>query len=201
VRPYAVSDGSVRATVPNTCADPVKCSCGASVSAVALDDCNGGCCLSRQGDGHVPPVQEVMRAVRGGERTSPKTVLGFLAIMVSILASATVFSVLFLSEKSKLYYLIPIVLMVFIVVFVLITGAVLLIGWKDPSKLMLGQITGRDYALIQRLTLGDSNAGERVDNVIVEVGEISQLGQEKREISGVQPKKPRSPRSLEGETR
>ena len=117
-----------------------------------------------------------MRAVRGGERTSPKTVLGFLAIMVSILASATVFSVLFLSEKSKLYYLIPIVLMVFIVVFVLITGAVLLIGWKDPSKLMLGQITGRDYALIQRLTLGDSNAGERVDNVIVEVGEISQLG-------------------------
>lgn len=133
----------------------------------------------------MPPVQEVVRAFRSGERTSPKTVLGFLAIMVSILATASIFSVWLLSSKPNLYYLIPIVLIVFVILFILVISAVLLIGWKDPSKLMLGQITGRDYALIQRLTLGDSNAGERVQDVIVEIGEISDT------IQG-QPKLPRS---------
>jgi hypothetical protein len=105
--------------------------------------------------------------------------------MVSILATASIFSVWLLSSKPNLYYLIPIVLIVFVILFILVISAVLLIGWKDPSKLMLGQITGRDYALIQRLTLGDSNAGERVQDVIVEIGEISDT------IQG-QPKLPRS---------
>jgi hypothetical protein len=120
-------------------------------------------------------VQEVMRAIRSGERSAPKTVLGFLVIMTSILGSASTFAFWFFSGETALHYMVPIVFVVFIILFVTIVGAVLLICWKDPSKLMLGQITGREFALIQQLTLGDSNAGERIADVIVEIAKASDV--------------------------
>jgi hypothetical protein len=123
----------------------------------------------------VPPVQELTRAFRSGERTSPKTVLGFLAIMTSILASAAVLVAWLCSGSSSLHYLIPIILIIFIVIFIAIVVVVLVISWKDPSKLMLGQITGREYVAIQRLTLGDSNAGEHIDSLVVEA-EVIEAG-------------------------
>jgi hypothetical protein len=92
--------------------------------------------------------------------------------MISILASAAIFITWICSSVISLHYLIPIVLVVFGVIFIAIIAVVLTFSWKDPSKLMLGQITGREYAVIQRLTLGDSNAGEHIDNLVIGVSEI-----------------------------
>jgi hypothetical protein len=40
-------------------------------------------------------------------------------------------------------------------------AAILVITWKDPSRLMLGQLTGREYESIRRLHMGDDQIGER----------------------------------------
>jgi hypothetical protein len=121
----------------------------------------------------VPPINEVTRAVRKGEYTAPKTILGFFAIMISIAASTTVAAIGLLAGNARFGYLIPIILIIFVFIFLLVTITIMRIAWKDPSKLMLGRITGKDYAVIQRLTLGDSNAGEFVEAVVVDIDEVS----------------------------
>ncbi len=118
----------------------------------------------------VPPIHELTRAFKGGERSSPKTVLGFFAIMIGIAGTTAVAAIAFIAGVDKLRYLVPVILIVFLVVFLSVMIVVMVLSWKDPSKLMLGQITGRDYVLIQqqKMTLGDSTSGEHVDEVSVE---------------------------------
>jgi hypothetical protein len=63
--------------------------------------------------------------------------------------------------------LIPFVLGFGAIVTVALGGAILVITWKDPSRLMLGQITGHEYAAIRReLTFGDDVSGERKTTVV-----------------------------------
>jgi hypothetical protein len=118
------------------------------------------------------PLVQLTRALRGGERTSPKTVLGFLALMTSIFAALTISITWLLAGTSSLHYLIPIIVGIFVLFFFLVVLAVVMIAWKDPSKLMLGQITGRDYVLIQQLTMGDNVSGDRTDNIVVNMGKL-----------------------------
>jgi uncharacterized membrane protein len=115
----------------------------------------------------VPPVHELTRAIRSGEYASPKTVLGFFGVMIGIAATALICIVWLLKDVARLAYLVPIVLAVFIAIFLFVLISVMIIALKDPSKLMLGQISGSDYAEIQRMTLGDSSSGERVESVVV----------------------------------
>jgi hypothetical protein len=115
----------------------------------------------------MPPVHEVTRAIRGGEYKSPKTVLGFFAGMIGIAATVLISSIWILEGTSSLRYLIPVILAVFLALFLFVLISVIVITVKDPSKLMLGQISGRDYAEIQKITLGDSSSGERVESVRV----------------------------------
>jgi hypothetical protein len=115
----------------------------------------------------MPPVHQFTRAIRSGEYKSPKTVLGFFAGMIGIAATVLISAVWLLERTPSLRYLIPIALALFLMVFLFVLIIVVVITMKDPSKLMLGQISGRDYAEIQKVTLGDSSSGERVESVKV----------------------------------
>jgi hypothetical protein len=115
----------------------------------------------------MPPIHQLTHAIRTGEYRSPRTVLGFFAGMVGIAATVLIFVIWLLEKSANLRYLIPIVLTVFLAIFLFVLVGVMLIALKDPSKLMLGQISGRDYAEIQRVTLGDSRSGEHVENVMI----------------------------------
>jgi hypothetical protein len=46
-------------------------------------------------------------------------------------------------------------------IILLLLGCVFFATMTDPSRLMLGQITGTEYANIRRITLGDSDSGRR----------------------------------------
>jgi hypothetical protein len=118
------------------------------------------------------PLHELTRAVRSGERSAPKTVLGFAGIMISIIATVVIAALWIIADKPTLRYLVPLIIAGFFVAAIGIICLVLRMCWKDPSKLMLGQITGRDYALIQRLTLGDSTSGDKSSDIVVSVAEI-----------------------------
>jgi hypothetical protein len=115
----------------------------------------------------MPPIHQLTHAVRRGEFKSPKTVLGFFAGMVGIAASVMVLTIWLVERTASLRYIVPSVLIAFLAIFLLVLISVMVIALKDPSKLMLGQISGRDYAEIQKITLGDSSSGERVERMIV----------------------------------
>jgi hypothetical protein len=108
-------------------------------------------------------LQQVMQAVRSGEYRAPRTILAFLGSLVAISAGTAVGLAFALSGVSSLHYLI-----VGFVVFVLLLvcacgGVVVFFAWKDPSKLMLGQVTAQDYIAIQKHTMGDDVYGEYVE--------------------------------------
>jgi len=81
-------------------------------------------------------------------------ILGILA------ASVTVSGIL--ANTGVLVHLIPYVLGSAAVLAILITMSVVVINYKRPQSLMLGEITGTEYAAIERtVLLGDSRQGER----------------------------------------
>lgn len=111
-----------------------------------------------------------MKLVRGslsGEYSSPKTILGFFALVVGIVAAAVVGGVAVLATDAALHHLIVPVLIFFGVLVVAVLIAVLSIALRDPTKLQLGEVSAREFIEYQRLTLGDSMAGESVENVPV----------------------------------
>jgi hypothetical protein len=99
--------------------------------------------------------------VRRRYTENPRTVLGFFATVLGLILAADIAAVATLAYADVKTGLIPWLLGFAGVVFVALVGAVLVIALVDPSKLMLGRVTGSEYAEIQRLTLGDSRAGER----------------------------------------
>ena len=106
-------------------------------------------------------IRQAVEAVASRESAAPRTILGFLlAIYVALVAGSVVVVVALVSTGSS--GLIPWVLGFIATVTLILGAAVLVITWKDPTRLMLGQITGREYAAIRReLTFGDSESGEQ----------------------------------------
>jgi hypothetical protein len=104
--------------------------------------------------------RESSEAVTAANYRSPKTVLGFFAIIAGILISGSVFAVGIFARVRELQWLIPPVLWFCAIVIVALLGGVFITAWKDPTILMLGQITGDVYIENRRLTLGDSVGGE-----------------------------------------
>lgn len=80
-----------------------------------------------------------------------------------IAASAAIIIGLVASDSAQY---IPFVLGFDALVTVGLGTAVIVIAWKDPSRLMLGQITASEYAKIRRLHLGDSQQGEHAARVV-----------------------------------
>lgn len=108
----------------------------------------------------IPPIIESIKS-----REAPKTIVGFLVAIYGILmtASAAVAIGLATSNKSELV----IYILIFAALATVALGvAVVVITWKDPSRLMLGQVTGREYAAIRYITQGDDTSGERVERIL-----------------------------------
>jgi hypothetical protein len=105
---------------------------------------------------------KLAQGTKSGEYSSPKTVLGFCAIVLGIVATACVAatSVLAWHEATDQYALLPLGF------FALFTVAMFAAVWwvllKDPTKLQLGQMTGREFIDYQKLTLGDSTTGDQI---------------------------------------
>src|ERR1700678_2325646 len=111
-------------------------------------------------------IAELSNAIRSRQISNPKTVLGFYATVLAILLSGDVGAIAVLATTRVSTFLIPWLLgFAGLNVFMLLAG-VFIITLIDPSKLMLGQITGTEYAQIHRVMLGDSDSGQRLEATI-----------------------------------
>ncbi len=123
----------------------------------------------------MPSVTELSRAMQSRRTENPKTVLAFFATVLGLVLTAVVAAAAVLAGKESLSHLVPWVLGFGGLASVALVGGVLTLAVLDPSKLMLGQVTGTEYAEIQRVTLGDSRTGERTAAVVSGVGSAGLL--------------------------
>ncbi|MCH4813426.1 hypothetical protein [Vreelandella neptunia] len=107
--------------------------------------------------------KEASHTIRNASYKSPKTILGFFAIVVGILIAGTSAVIGLLSRVESLHTYIPWILLFAAFVVVTVLVGVFVTAWKDPTVLMLGQISGHDYIENKKLTLGDSNSGEYLE--------------------------------------
>jgi hypothetical protein len=106
-------------------------------------------------------LQQVVHAVRGGEYRAPRTILAFLGSIVAITAAMVVGLSFALSGSASLHFVI-IGAAVFVVILICVAvGIVVIFAWKNPSKLLLGQVSAKDYIAIQ--TMGDDVYGEYLE--------------------------------------
>jgi hypothetical protein len=112
----------------------------------------------------IPPITSIFRASKGNEHSAPKTVLGFYAGLLALLEAGVIASLVVLASQDDLHYLIPWVAGFGGVVFVGIVGVVVAINVVDPTKLQLGQVTGREFIDYQQITRGDSIGGDYIES-------------------------------------
>lgn len=103
-------------------------------------------------------LREATRAVTTANYRAPKTILGFFALVVAILSSSTVIGIL--ARVAALHGLIIPVLLLLAGIAAAAIAGVIATAWKDPTILMLGQVSGEIYIANRKLTLGDSAAGD-----------------------------------------
>ena len=107
----------------------------------------------------------------GGLRwKSPKTVLGFFAIILGILWTATagILKVLLGSTDPAVLMLVPQLLYFSCVLTTGVVAAVGVITWFDPTKLQLGQMSGEAYVDYTKLVQGDSSSKEYLATIPVD---------------------------------
>lgn len=111
-------------------------------------------------------IQQLSQAIGGGHYSAPKTILGFLGVIVLIVATFALGAIIALAGNHDLHWLIlPILAFVGLGVVVLV-GIVLRLAQKDPTPLVLGEMTGEDWIAHKRLVMGDSLRGERIESPI-----------------------------------
>ncbi|WP_433355037.1 hypothetical protein ACQPYV_31920 [Micromonospora saelicesensis] len=108
-------------------------------------------------------LQQITEAVGGRKTVNPRTVLGFYATVLGIALAAVVGATSVLAATKTATHLIPWVLGFGGFLLLLLLVAVFGVTLVDPSKLMLGQITGTEYAYIRQASLGSSTTGERIE--------------------------------------
>lgn len=123
----------------------------------------------------MPAVRSATRAVVQRQTQNPRTVLGFYATVAGLFLSSDVAAIAVLASTDKYVGAIPYLLLAGVVVFLTIVGGVFYLNVKAPPKLMLGQITGREYAQIEQIALGDSLRGERFAPAIEEGPQVLEL--------------------------
>jgi len=105
----------------------------------------------------------LVNAVTHRKTLNPKTVLGFYATILGILFAGVVSVVGVLAASNVMVHLIPWLLVFSGATLLGLLVAVFILTLRDPSKLMLTQVTGTEYAVIQQRIVGDSAQGERVE--------------------------------------
>lgn len=109
------------------------------------------------------PLKEVTDTIQTISYSKPKTILGFFAIVLAILGTTCSIIIGVMSHSKELHIFIPWILGFLAIIFVATLVGVFITAWKDPTILMLGQVTGQDYITNRRLTLGDSEQGEYIE--------------------------------------
>lgn len=109
-------------------------------------------------------IREVQQTIKSGSYRSPKTILGFFAIIIGILLTATTATIGILSRSELLHWLIVPVLIFAALVILFVLIGVFVTAWKDATVLMLGQVTGQEFIENRKLTLGDSISGEYIED-------------------------------------
>lgn len=109
----------------------------------------------------MPIVTDATRTVRRRYTENPRTVLAFYATVLGLALAAVIGLVATLASTHVMTDAIPWLIVFAGAIFVALVAGVFVVMLIDPSKLMLGQVTGHEYAEIQRLSLGDSRSGER----------------------------------------
>jgi hypothetical protein len=113
-------------------------------------------------------VAEITKAIRHKQTANPRTVLGFYASIIGILLTGSVSVVISLAATHSVTWLIPWIFGSSFVTSLIIMGGIFYLNLKHPANLMLGQITGTEYAEIHRLTiLGNDTEGERAVSIQV----------------------------------
>jgi apolipoprotein N-acyltransferase len=107
-------------------------------------------------------VGEIVRAVRTQEQARPKTALAFFGTAVVAVIGGLPLTLWVLASKKDLQHLVPWVLVLAFLLVVAILGGVYMIVWRDPTRLQVTQMTGPEYTEYQRLTIGDSVAGDEL---------------------------------------
>lgn len=105
-------------------------------------------------------VAETAESLTTARFRSPKTILGFFAASLGILATATVVLVAILAKTAELHSLLVPVLCVSGGVFLLLVGGVFVTMLVDPTLLMLGEVSGDVFVRLRQMKLGDSTRGE-----------------------------------------
>ncbi len=112
----------------------------------------------------MPNLPDLQGNVTGLLR-SPKTILGFLAILVGLVAATLVLVLRLATDNLALQAFIPHILAFGAGVLLFVLLAVFVTAWINPTKLMLGEVKGEVYLQMLRLKQGDSLAGDIVENV------------------------------------
>jgi len=132
----------------------------APLSGILVGDCTVESFIEPERGGG--QINEVTRAFMSRRTVNPRTTLAFYATIVITLVVGTVTACGVILSSPELYYLVPWILVVGTVSSLATVGGVFYINISKPQNLMLGQITGDEYARIERVTpLGDSLRGER----------------------------------------
>ncbi len=96
---------------------------------------------------------------------SPKTILGFFAVLMGILGFSIFGLARVFADVPALQAHIPALLWFGGAAFVFITLAILITAWINPEKLMLGEIRGDVYLQMLKLRQGDSESGEVIEQI------------------------------------
>ena len=110
------------------------------------------------------PIPIFSRQIAAAEQTAPKTVLAFIATTLAIIAAATGVLTVGLAAAGH-GILAASALGGGFVLFASLLVWVVAAFQKDPSRLVLGPMTGREFLEYQRWTAGDSVAGEQIETV------------------------------------
>jgi hypothetical protein len=117
----------------------------------------------RTAGGRQTVTGEFTRAVAQRQTINPRTVLGFYATIILILLTASISMVTVLATTKTATEFIPWIISFTALGVLAIIGGVFYINIRRPANLMLGQITGTEYAEIHKqVILGNSSNGERL---------------------------------------
>jgi len=118
---------------------------------------------------------EFTRAMARRQTVNPRTVLGFYATVLLIVVSVICTLTTILATTQTATWLIPWILGFGGLLIVATLAGTFYINIKLPANLMLGQITGTEYAEISRqIILGNDTQGERT--VVVSGNEAEVVG-------------------------
>lgn len=103
-------------------------------------------------------IQDVTNGVRHRRTENPRTILAFYATVLGLVLAAIVGAVVALASTRIYVEAIPWLLVFGGALALLMLVGVFVVAHRDPSKLMLGQVTGTEYVEIQRLTVASNQS-------------------------------------------